>query len=101
MFEPNAPPIQARVDALDELARAGVRTYAMIAPILPGAGLLPRILAGKVRYVLVDRMNYNYADWVYRKYGLQGKLSDDYFCQARKLIYDKCTELGLECRLVC
>lgn len=101
MFEPKAPSVGARLNALDELSRSGVRTYAMIAPILPGAGLLPKALTGKVRYVLVDRMNYNYADWVYRKYGLQGKLSDDYFCQARKLIYDKCTELGLECRLVC
>ena len=36
--------------------------YAMIAPILPGAQVLAQVLAGKVDYFLVDRMNYNYSD---------------------------------------
>ncbi|MGD0477668.1 MAG: radical SAM protein [Nitrososphaerales archaeon] len=79
LFEPNAPPIGERIMALDEFHRAGVKTYAMIAPILPGAETLPELLAGKIDYVLVDRMNYHYADWVYRKYGLEDKRSDEYF----------------------
>jgi hypothetical protein len=29
--------------------------------------------------VLIDRMNYHYADWIYRKYGLQDKLTDEFF----------------------
>jgi len=36
-FEPNAPPIKERLVALGELHRAGIKTYAMIAPMLPGA----------------------------------------------------------------
>jgi hypothetical protein len=50
----------------------------MIAPILPGAEVLAKTLAGKVDYILVDRMNYHYADWVYKKYGLEDKLSGDF-----------------------
>lgn len=74
LFEPYAPPIKDRLDALDELHRARIRTYAMIAPMLPGAEGLVETLNGRVDYVIVDRMNYNYADWVYRKYGLNNKL---------------------------
>jgi hypothetical protein len=29
-------------------------------------------------------MNYHYADWVYRKYGLEDKLSDDYYYRVRQ-----------------
>ncbi len=79
LFEPHAPSIVDRVKALDELHRTGIRTYAMIAPILPEAEGLPEILEGKVDYVLVDRLNYHYADWLYRKYGLDDKRSSDFF----------------------
>jgi DNA repair photolyase len=79
LFEPSAPPINDRIQALDELHKAGIRTYAMIAPVLPGAGGLAALLKGKVDYVLIDRMNYHYADWVYRKYGLGDMLTDDFF----------------------
>ncbi|HEX9090100.1 MAG TPA: radical SAM protein, partial [Anaerolineales bacterium] len=71
LFEPNAPPIPARLKALGELHQAGIRTFVMIAPILPEAEYLPETLAGKVDTVLLDRMNYHYGDWVYRKYGLE------------------------------
>jgi DNA repair photolyase len=79
LFEPNAPPIKERISTLDELHRSGIRTYAMIAPILPGAETLADALEGKVDYIIIDRMNYHYADWIYRKYRLEDKLSDDYF----------------------
>ncbi len=81
LFEPFAPVIHERIRALDELHRAGIRTYVMIAPMLPGAADLPELLAGKVDYVLLDRMNYAYADWVYRKYSLLDKKSDEFFME--------------------
>jgi DNA repair photolyase len=84
LFEPDAPPIPDRLQALEELHNAGIRTYAMIAPVLPGAEGLAALLNGKVDYVLVDRMNYHYADWVYRQYGLEDKLSDDIFYRVRQ-----------------
>jgi DNA repair photolyase len=84
LFEPHAPPISDRIEALDELHKAGIRTYAMIAPVLPGAAGLGELLNGKVDYVLIDRMNYHYADWVYRKFGLEDKLTDDFYYQTRQ-----------------
>jgi len=54
----------------------------MIAPMLPGAEVLANSLEGKVDYILVDRMNYSYANWVHTKYGLEDKLSDDFFVSA-------------------
>ena len=71
LFEPHASPIKERIGALGELYLAGIMTFAMIAPMLPGAEALVNILDGKVDYVLIDRMNYHYADWVYRKYQLE------------------------------
>jgi DNA repair photolyase len=84
LFEPDAPPIPDRIHALEDLHNAGIRTYAMIAPVLPGAEGLAGLLKGKTDYVLIDRMNYHYADWVYRKYGLEDKLTDEYFCRVRQ-----------------
>ena len=101
LFEPNAPPIKDRLNALEVLHRAGIRTYAMIAPILPGAESLAEALKGKVDYIIVDRMNYNYADWVYRKYGLDGKLTDDFFYRASRELAFACRGLGIQCRVVC
>ncbi len=82
LFEPCAPPIAERIRALDELHRAGVRTYAMIAPVLPGAEGLADLLRGKVDYVLLDRMNYHYADRVYREHGLEDALTAEFYYRA-------------------
>jgi len=84
IFEPDAPPIPDRIQALEDLHNAGIRTYAMVAPVLPGAEGLAGLLNGKVDYVMVDRMNYHYADRVYREYGLSAYLSDDYFYRVRQ-----------------
>ena len=101
LFEPHAPPIAERLRALEELHRQGIRTYAMIAPLLPGAEALPEALEGKVDYVLVDRMNYHYADWVYRKHGLEGMRSEEFFHSTARAIEAACAERGIACRLVC
>ncbi len=58
----------------------------MIAPMLPGAEGLAELLKGKIDYLLTDRMNYHYADWVYRKHGLEDKLTDDFFRRTGKKI---------------
>ncbi|HUW22215.1 MAG TPA: radical SAM protein [Candidatus Bathyarchaeia archaeon] len=97
LFEPDVPTIRARVRALDELHRAGIRTYVMIAPMLPGAEGLAEILEGKVDYVIVDRMNYHYADWVYRKYGLDDKMTDDFFDLMGRTLSSTFAKLGISC----
>lgn len=71
LFEPKAPSIESRIRALKVLEGEGIRTYAMVAPILPGAEGLPKLLKGHVDYVILDQMNYHYADWVYKKYGFE------------------------------
>ena len=97
IFEPNAPPIKERVRALEELHRAGIRTFAMIAPMLPGAENLADILIGKVDHVILDRMNYHYADWVYRKYSLEEKLTEDYFNQTERILSSAFAKSGISC----
>jgi DNA repair photolyase len=97
-FEPHAPPIGERVQALASLKRNGIRTYAMIAPILPGAEALMGMLAGKVDYVIVDRMNYAHANKIYQKHGWQDRNTDAYFDSVGRRIAGDCARLGIPCR---
>lgn len=71
LFEPKAPSIEERIKALERLQGEGIKTFVMIAPLLPQAETLVLKLKGKTSYVLIDEMNYHYADWVYQKYGLK------------------------------
>jgi DNA repair photolyase len=95
LFEPYAPAIKDRINALDELHRAGIKTYVMIAPMLPGAEDIAEMLAGKVDYVITDRMNYDHADWVYRKYGLEDKMTNDFFRKAEQKLSSDFRKLGI------
>lgn len=81
LFEPRAPSIGARIAALARLKSAGIKTYAMLAPLLPESEKLVSEIRGKVDYVYIDRMNYHYADWVYRKFNLEWAMTDDFFRQ--------------------
>jgi DNA repair photolyase len=59
LFEPNAPPIADRLNALEQLFRAGIRTYAFLGPILPmQPERLAEMVTPYVHSVLMDRMNY-------------------------------------------
>jgi len=100
LFEPNTPPIKERIRALDELHQAGIRTFAMIAPMLPHAGELAGLLSGKVDYVLIDRMNYHYSDWVYRKYKLDGAMGNDFFSRTSKELVSAFEKQGTNCQVV-
>jgi DNA repair photolyase len=100
LLEPSAPSIRERIQALAELHHEGVRTYAMIAPMLPGAEGLAAQLSGKVDYVLIDRMNYHYGDWVYRKYHLEYAMSSDFFRSKGKELAGALAEQGTECRVL-
>lgn len=59
IFEPNAPSIRARINALKALHEKGIRTYAFIGPVLP---MNPETVSEKIRpyvnRILIDRMNY-------------------------------------------
>ncbi len=97
LFEPSAPPIPRRLQALQELHAAGIHTYVMIAPMLPGSEQLAEMLAGKVDYVRLDRMNYHDADWVYRQHGLQDKMTDEYFDGTGHALKAAFRGLGIRC----
>ncbi len=96
LFEPQAPPIAARLRALGALHDAGIRTFAMIAPMLPGAEGLADLLAGKVDYVLMDGMNYHYADAIYRRHGLEDALRGEYFPATAAKLTGALRQAGIE-----
>jgi DNA repair photolyase len=100
IFEPTAPPISERIEALRKLHEAGIGTFAMIAPILPGAEGLPNALKGAVAHVIIDRLNYHYADWAYKKHGMQEAMSDDFFVQEGSRLKTAFEREGIPCQSV-
>ena len=84
IFEPNTPSIEDRIRTLGELRAIGVKTFAMIAPMLPKPEPLVLRLKGKVDRVLIDRMNYHYADSLYKLHNLQHALTDAFFAEKKK-----------------
>jgi len=83
IFEPKSPPVKQRIETLEKLHSEGVKTFAMIAPLLPKAEGLVAQLSGRVEYVLIDKMNYHYADWVYRRYKLEYAANDNFFTRKK------------------
>jgi len=100
IFEHRSPSIDKRINALEKLHLAGIKTYAMIAPILPKAEGLARQLRGKVDYVLIDRMNYHYADWVYKKYNLEYATTEDFFAQKKMELAINFEKDEISCQLL-
>jgi DNA repair photolyase len=98
IFEPQAPSIPERLRAIDTIHCNGIRTYVMIAPILPEAENLVTALAGQVDYILIDRMNYHHADGIYKKLGWNDKNTDAYFNATGRRITDECRKLGIDCK---
>jgi DNA repair photolyase len=100
IFEPYAPPVGKRLEAVGELHRNGIKTYVMIAPILPEAENLVKLLAGRVDYIILDRMNYFHANKIYERHGWRDKNTYEYFKAIGSRMVKECTELGIECRSV-
>lgn len=80
IFEPQAPPVQARIRALRTLREKGIRTYAFVGPLLP---MDPCRLGEQIRdcceYVYIDRMNYvSKTAGLYRELGLSEWLDDEH-----------------------
>jgi DNA repair photolyase len=101
LFEPHASPIKERIKALGEIHSASISTYAMIAPMLPGAEKLAAQFRGKVEYVLIDRMNYHYGDWVYKKHRLETAMRDEFFTQKGRQLASAFETEKIDCRLLC
>ncbi len=84
LFEPHAPPIPARLEALRTLRREGVPTYVFAGPLLPmDPARFVDLVGDAADEVLVDRLNS--ADKVkalYRRAGLERYLEDAWFERA-------------------
>lgn len=100
LFEPGTPPIKERIHALEILHSKGIQTFAMIAPILPGAEGLIEELADRVDHVLVDRLNYHYADWVYRENKMEWAKKERFFVQESTELRRKFEERGIAVRVL-
>ena len=70
----------------------------MIAPILPQAENLIGMLAGKVDYIIIDRMNYFHAAKIYERHGWKDKNTYEYFKTIGSKMVKDCAKLGIECR---
>ena len=97
-FEPGAPPIKLRIAALKKLRSAGIATFAMVAPLLPGN---PHNLIGYLEdaadRVLIDRMNYmNTNKWIYRKLGYHREMEDRYFNETRERLILELNRRGMK-----
>ncbi|MGZ3597523.1 MAG: radical SAM protein [Syntrophales bacterium] len=99
IFEPGASPSRERIEALARLHAEGIRTFAMVAPILPGAEGLVSALKGKVEYVIADRLNYHYADAAYKKYGMQWAMGDCFFSEKGEELEMAFKSEGIPCHM--
>lgn len=100
LFEPFAPSIEERISALAALASNGIKCHLMIAPLLPGAEGLIEKVRGSVSSVLVDRMNYHYADWVYRRHGLDWARTETFFREKAREIKALFDASGVPCEVI-
>ncbi|MCX8110814.1 MAG: radical SAM protein [Syntrophorhabdaceae bacterium] len=100
LFEPDAPPIEDRINTLRLLHKENIRTHIMIAPLLIGAETLVEKTKDFIHSVLIDRMNYHYADWVYRKHKIEWANEESFFRhkgnEIKRLLDDK----GIPCELL-
>lgn len=98
VFEPGSPPIAKRVEALATLHSAKIKTFAMIAPLLPDAEGLVDLLKGKVDHVLIDRLNYHYADEAYKKHHMRWAMEDEFFNQKGEELRAGLEKAGIVCQ---
>jgi DNA repair photolyase len=102
LFESGASPVKDRLDALEELHKKGVRTFAFVGPILPGhPENLVTALDGKADMVLIDRMNYLYAiKGFYRELGLRKEMSDGFFDEFKERLVTELTKRKMDFEVV-
>jgi DNA repair photolyase len=100
IFEPGAPPLARRIEALGVLHAAGIPTFVMVAPLLPHAIGLAALLAGKVDRALLDRYNYHYADRTYKQQGLQSAMTEDFYQAEGEKLRAAFEQAGIPCRML-
>ena len=100
LFEPGASPIKERIHALDVLHSRGIQTFAMMAPLLPGTDGLIEELWGKVDHVLIDRLNYFYANRIYMENDLEWAKEGPFFIQQAEELKEGFERKGIPVRVL-
>jgi len=100
MFEPHSPSINERIETVEKLKASGLKTFVMIAPILPKAEGLSAQLNGKVDTILIDKMNYHYADWVYKNNGLEYANTQNFFAQKKEELANAFSQKKIPCQIL-
>jgi DNA repair photolyase len=100
IFEPCASSVSQRIETIEKLHSSGVTVFAMIAPILPKVEGLVALLDKKVDYVLIDKMNYHYADRIYKKHGLENTLNSEFFTRMKIELFKAFNKKSIPCQLL-
>lgn len=107
VFEPLASPPLDRINALDAIKKAGIKTYAFIGPMLPKITNLEKILSalqGKVDFVMFESLNINRSNQdkiakVFTKVGLADYYSKPIdWREVEKLARELCAKYEIEVR---
>jgi len=115
-FEPQAPPIAERLEALKQLKEEAIPTFVMLGPILPGISdremesYIEQMAKLEIDYLLVDRLNLKAGNWASIKRAILGYDSkllplyeqvlfrkNEYFDEMKIKIETLCKEHGMKC----
>lgn len=88
IFEPGAPPIEARVDTLKQLHEQRIKTWVFVGPILPmDPCSLGQQVKDYIHHYYIDPMNYiSKSRNIYLQHELQHALHPEYFEQCRSIL---------------
>lgn len=100
LFEPGAPPIKERINALQILHDRGIKTTVMIAPMLPKNSRLVEALADKVDHVRIDRVNYNYANSLYKEHNMDWAKESSFFNKESNALKSGFDRLGVSSEII-
>ena len=94
IFEPGAPPIQARIETLKELHQQGIKTWVFVGPMLPmDPHLLGQQVKDYIHHAYIDPMNYiAKSRSIYNQYHLQYALKSEYFERCKLVLQNIFTD---------
>jgi len=104
VFEPRAPPIKKRLEALSEVKQASLKTYAFLGPLLPIfseeslENLFEKFKEVRVDRIIADKLNIKAGNWRYIKKGLE-KNYPDLLEEFKKRVFDEKYYLMLKSKI--
>jgi len=102
IFEPNASPVNERLNALRKIHETGIKTFAFVGPILPGnPENLIKKLEGKADRIYLDRMNYsNHFKSYFLKHGFKHESSDEFFREYKERMVSELKKSKMKFKLL-